>query len=253
VGVLEGRPFKRLIALALGLVAIFAVSSCAVGQVTSIDDVGPLGADVHGTAATSDPASLELMLVAKAGGTPTPADNDIVSPTNQNRWSQAASGCLSVTPAAGSSFAYVANFLANNVSQYNLGTGGLLAPLSPATVAAGFGPFAVTVSPDGGSVYVTNESDHTVSQYDVGAGGALSPKTPVTVAAGTDPIGVAISPPRKFDVTAELGTSETHQCLTQDYTLLPDTEYNVRLCARDASHAGWNCGGNRSFTTDPAL
>ena len=62
---------------------------------------------------------------------------------------------------------------------------------------------------------------------------------------------MAVSPPRKFDVTAELGTSETHQCLSQDYTLLPDTEYTVRLCARDASHERWNCGGNRTFTTDP--
>ena len=65
---------KRLV-LALIPLAVL-VSGCAVGQVTSIDDVGPLGADVHGTAASNQPSSLELMLIAKQGGTPTPDDND---------------------------------------------------------------------------------------------------------------------------------------------------------------------------------
>ena len=54
-------------------------------------------------------------------------------------------------------------------------------------------------------------------------------------------------------MTAEPGTSATHQCLTQDYSLLPDTEYTVRRRARDESQERWNCGGNRTFTTDPAV
>ena len=111
----------------------------------------------------------------------------------------------------------------------------------------------MAVSPDGGSVYVTNVESDNVSQYDVGAGGALTPKSPATVAAGDARSRRRSARPASFDVTAELGTSETHQCLTQDYTLLPDTEYTVRLCARDASHTRWNCGGNRTFTTDPAV
>jgi len=46
-----------------------------------------------------------------------------------------------------------------------------------------------------------------------------------------------------YGVTAELGLTETHQCLS----------HTVRLCARDASHERWNCDGNRTFTTDPAV
>jgi len=90
-------------------------------------------------------------------------------------------------------FAYVTNFLDNSVSQYDIGAGGLLAPVSPATVAAGGGPRGVAVSPDGRSVYVANRSGG-VSQFDVGAGGALSPKSPATVASGVDPEGIAVSP-----------------------------------------------------------
>ena len=117
------------------------VSSCAVGQVDSIDDVGPLGAGCprHGLA-TSDPASLELLLVAKAGGTPTPDDNDIVSPTNQNAWSRTAAGCLTVTPAAGSSHVYVPNANFDTLSQYDIGTGGALTPKTPESVGTGLAP-----------------------------------------------------------------------------------------------------------------
>ena len=66
-------------------------------------------------------------------------------------------------------FAYVPNtedrshFFRGSVSQYDVGAGGLLAPLSPATVAAGFSPFGVAVSPDGQSAYVTNSSPATAS------------------------------------------------------------------------------------------
>ncbi len=80
------------------------------------------------------------------------------------------------------------------VSQYNVGAGGLLAPLSPPTVVAGERPSEIAVSPNGSSVYVVNSTSDSVSQYDVGPGGKLSPKSPPTVAAGTNPSGVAVSP-----------------------------------------------------------
>ena len=163
---------KRL-AVALVPLALL-VSSCSVGQVDSFDDVGPLGADVHGRAVSSDPASLELMLVAKQGGTPTPDDNDIVSPTNQNRWSHAASGCFSVTPSA--RLVYVTNAASDDVSQYSLGAGGrcrrrLRPPWPPATSRRGGG------EPGRPLGLRHDESARSVSQYDVGAGGALSPRT----------------------------------------------------------------------------
>jgi DNA-binding beta-propeller fold protein YncE len=96
-------------------------------------------------------------------------------------------------------FVYVTNELSNDVSQYDIGAGGLLAPLSPPTVAAGTAPQeGVAVSPDGKSVYVSdfsaNFASGQISQYDVGPDGGLTPKSPPTVAAGDSPRGVAVSP-----------------------------------------------------------
>jgi len=103
-----------------------------------------------------------------------------------------------VTPAQAAPFAYVTNPATDSVSQFNVGAGGLLAPLSPATVATGGEPHRAAVSPNGRSLYVTNSSSDSlsgfVSQYDVGPGGALSPKTPAAVAVGPFPFGVAVSP-----------------------------------------------------------
>ncbi len=95
--------------------------------------------------------------------------------------------------AAGS--AYVTNQNSNDVSQYSIGAGGKLSPLSPATVAAGSSPDYVAVTPDGKSAYVTNYNDNDVSQYSIDPlTGALSPKTPATVAAGVGALGVAFTP-----------------------------------------------------------
>ena len=101
-------------------------------------------------------------------------------------------------PAQANPFAYVANLSGDNVSQYDVGAGGLLAPLAPPTVATGGAPQGVAVSPDGESVYVAGGfSPGSVSQYDVGAGGALSPKSPAFVDTGSLPQGVAVSPDGK--------------------------------------------------------
>src|SRR5438128_8474804 len=54
-------------------------------------------------------------------------------------------------PAQAGPFTYVTNVTSNNVSQYDVGAGGALAPLSPTTVAAGTTPFEVAVSPNGAS------------------------------------------------------------------------------------------------------
>ena len=61
---------------------------------------------------------------------------------------------MAVSPDGGS--VYVTNVGDDSVSQYDVGAGGALSPKSPATVAAGDGPYGVAVSPDGGSVYVAN-------------------------------------------------------------------------------------------------
>src|SRR5438128_700202 len=88
--------------------------------------------------------------------------------------------------AAGS--VYVTN-LGGNVSEFGVGPTGLLAPLTPATVAAGMGPAGIALSPDGRSAYVSDGGESTVFQFDVNAAsGTLSPKTPASVESGGGPI-----------------------------------------------------------------
>ena len=98
---------------------------------------------------------------------------------------------LAASGAQGSSSSvYVANGVtdgAGGISEYDVGSGGALAPKSAASVAGGDAPDAIAVSPDGKSVYVVNNSTDGVggvSQYDVGAGGTLTPKATPAVAAG---------------------------------------------------------------------
>jgi DNA-binding beta-propeller fold protein YncE len=90
---------------------------------------------------------------------------------------------------------YVANQGSLQVSQYAIGSAGLLSPLIPPTVAAQEDPRAIAITPDGKSLYVTNFFAGTISQYDIDpAAGALSPKTPATVAAGLRPGSIAVTP-----------------------------------------------------------
>jgi DNA-binding beta-propeller fold protein YncE len=96
---------------------------------------------------------------------------------------------------------YVADFIDQDVTQYDVGPGGALQAKSPPTVATGVAPFEVAVSPNGPSAYVTNLQDNAISQYDLGPGGALQAKSPPTVAGGDGPFGIAISPPPRVPTT----------------------------------------------------
>jgi DNA-binding beta-propeller fold protein YncE len=102
---------------------------------------------------------------------------------------------VSPTAAGASGSVYVANYFSQDVTQYSIGAGGQLSPLTPDLVFAGTNPLGIAVSPDGKSAYVTNISSFNVSQYDINPlTGALSPKNPVTVATGADPGGIAVTP-----------------------------------------------------------
>jgi DNA-binding beta-propeller fold protein YncE len=98
------------------------------------------------------------------------------------------------------SFLYVANSGDGTLSQFSIGSGGQLTPLTPATVPAGTKPvsIAVTVGPSGGHVYVANSAAGvpagvgSVSQYAMRADGTLTPLNPATVSAGASPVAIAI-------------------------------------------------------------
>ena len=98
------------------------------------------------------------------------------------------------------SFLYVANSGDATISQFSIGSGGQLTPLTPATVATDTEPMsiAVTAGPSGGHVYVANSNISvptgmgSVSQFSMGADGTLTPLNPATVAAGARPVAIAI-------------------------------------------------------------
>jgi DNA-binding beta-propeller fold protein YncE len=90
--------------------------------------------------------------------------------------------------------AYASNFGGNTISQYSVGAGGLLGPITPPTVPSGAQPRGIAITPDSASLYVVDGSANAISQYSIGPGGALSPKTPATVPTGPEPYGVVVSP-----------------------------------------------------------
>ncbi len=91
---------------------------------------------------------------------------------------------------------YVANYTSNDVSQYNVGPGGVLSAKGK-PVAAGASPRGIVASPDGKSVYAINYFSNNVSQYNVGPGGVLSSKAAGPLPVGASPLAVAISPDGK--------------------------------------------------------
>jgi len=95
-------------------------------------------------------------------------------------------------------YAYVANYGDGTVSQYRIGAGGALSPLTPAaTVGPPTGtsnPAALAVDPTNSYVYVVNYGSNNVSQWAIGTGGALTPLANPTVAAGAKPTAIAFDP-----------------------------------------------------------
>jgi DNA-binding beta-propeller fold protein YncE len=86
-----------------------------------------------------------------------------------------------------------ANGSAGSISQYLLGSGGALTPMTISSVAAGKGPAWIAVDRTGHYAYVVNIKDNTISQFAVGAVGALTPLSTPTVTAGTSPYVIAIT------------------------------------------------------------
>jgi DNA-binding beta-propeller fold protein YncE len=98
--------------------------------------------------------------------------------------------------------AYVANFDDNTVSMYNIGAGGALSTISPATVSTGgTQPAFLRFDPTGHHLYVTDFSQGnlgTVSHYTVDANGMLTPANPFTIATGKGPSMIALDRTGRF-------------------------------------------------------
>jgi 6-phosphogluconolactonase (cycloisomerase 2 family) len=112
--------------------------------------------------------------------------------------SGAASGSVDLVVRLPARAAYVVNNTSASVSQYAIGAGGALSPMSPATVATGAYPSSVAVDPSGAYAYVANYGNNNVSQYAAGATGALTPLAPPTVSAGVFVWSVTVDPNGRF-------------------------------------------------------
>jgi len=92
-------------------------------------------------------------------------------------------------------YAYVVDSAAGNagaISQFTVGSGGTLTPMTIPTVPVGKGPAWISLDRSGQYAYVTNTGDNTVSQFAVGADGSLTPLSIPTVMTGTKPFVIAV-------------------------------------------------------------
>ncbi|MBI3480149.1 MAG: beta-propeller fold lactonase family protein [Nitrosomonadales bacterium] len=102
----------------------------------------------------------------------------------------------SITVDVSGKHVYVANSLDSVVSQYTIGAGGALQPMTPATVAsgaaAGAGPVSIALDPAGKYAYAANASSGDVTQFSIDpVTGALT--NVATVAAGKNPASIALA------------------------------------------------------------
>ena len=108
------------------------------------------------------------------------------------------------------------------------GSGGLLSPLTPPSIAAGAGAGQVAVSPDGKSVYVTMPSG--IAQFDLLAGGLLTPKNPPVLPVAGNPIAIAVSPDGTRPTSASSSTaSPSSTSCAGGGTLAPKATPTVQL------------------------
>ena len=114
------------------------------------------------------------------------------------RAGSATAGFQVTSTTASRRYVYVANWNANTVSAYAIGSGGLLTPLSGPAVSTGNYPAGIAVTPSGSFLYVSNLVSNNLSAYAIGSGGLLTPLNPPAFAAGSSPIEIVVSPNGSF-------------------------------------------------------
>ncbi len=129
-----------------------------------------------------------------------------------------------LTVTASAEFAYAVNFNDNDVSQYSVGAGGVLAPLYTTatsgtatpinTVLTGTQPFSITIDPSARYAYVanyTNKLAGTVSQYQIALNGQLTALSVPTAATGVGPNSITIDRTDSFVYVANYGDATVSQ------------------------------------------
>lgn len=98
---------------------------------------------------------------------------------------------MAVTP--NGKFAYVVNQSDDSISQFSVGSSGVLSALPIATVSTGSNskPTSIAIDPNSSYLYVTLSGSDKVIQYSIGSAGGLS--TQATLSTGDYPQGIAIT------------------------------------------------------------
>ena len=122
---------------------------------------------------------------------------NIGSFTATNNTNAAVTATVTVTPTYSNGYAYIANYVSNNVSIINTATNTVVA-----TLPVGSNPFGVALAPDGTKVYVTNSGSNTVSVISTSSNTVVA-----TVAVGAYPKGVTVSPDGTKVYVANLGSN----------------------------------------------
>ena len=132
-----------------------------------------------------------------------------------------------VTASPNGQYVYVANSgssgAAGSISQYAVGSGGALAPMTSPSVASGTSTLAVQVDPSGRYAYAANfgtgAGAGSVSQYTINqTTGALTPMSPATVAADVGSNSVTIDPTGAYVYVANSGSGSSGGTISQ-YTI----------------------------------
>jgi 6-phosphogluconolactonase (cycloisomerase 2 family) len=106
-----------------------------------------------------------------------------------------------VGPSGTYTYVYVANADGKSISQYAIGAGGILVPLTPTSVptnGTNGNASHMALHPTGAYLYVAGYFDNVVFEYAVGANGVLSPLVPASVATGIYPGAIAVHPSGQF-------------------------------------------------------
>lgn len=203
-----------------GTVSQFAVGSD--GTLTAITNspvATGLGASAAPASITVDPSSHYVYVANSGEGSVSEytIGNDgsltAMTPATVPSGSGANSAPISIKVDPSGQYVYAANSNEDTVSQYTIGAGGVLTPLSPATVTAGSNPASVTVNPLGSYAYVANYSSSatrgSITEYSIGSDGALAEIGTVTT--GKNPISITVDPTGLYAYVANYGDGSVSQ------------------------------------------
>ncbi|HEY5197092.1 MAG TPA: beta-propeller fold lactonase family protein [Solirubrobacteraceae bacterium] len=219
--------------------------TCGATGETSQVTLPPAGGSVYVGNGSGANAGIAQYTIA-TDGTITPK-NPAIAPGNPE-------ASITVTP----DLKYVYGVANNTLSQYRIGSAGVLAPNTPATVAIGVdgmsNSFSVAASPDDRDVYVVNDAGNSganeVAQYTINADGTLSPNTAgASVPTATNPLTIGLSPDGRFAyVTDDSGLSQ--YVVNADGTLSPNPDAASVPTGASPSAIAFSPDGRYAYVTD---